>query len=211
MWWAYLHKGRLGSLRYRFCYRFGAWCNLDFFVYSALKNGRWFTLCLSGRDCSFGGPGDTPCCSLCEDVSLKPQIETCQGISTTIIGGYRSFFFLIVLQWFADAPRKTDMRILIPWVGGFYNLSSGSSSPRALSDEDVPRAALVHAVVLIARGADRGLVTASDAMFVSDITPGVFVSELHGALLGGWKRSPDKAEGFTSWVVNDVNDGSEWV
>ena len=72
---AYLHKGLLGSLRYRFCYRFGAWCNLDFFKDSALKNGRWFTLCLSSRDCSFGGPGDTPCCSLCEDISLKPQIE----------------------------------------------------------------------------------------------------------------------------------------
>ena len=120
-------QGLLGSLRYRFCYRFvivlvpgATWI---FFKDSALKNGRWFTLCLSSRDCSFGGPGDTPCCSLCEDISLKPQIETCQGISTTIIGGYRFFFFLIVLQWFADAPRKTDMRILIPWVGGFYNLS----------------------------------------------------------------------------------------
>ena len=129
---AYLHKGLLGSLRYRFCYRFvivlvpgATWI---FFKDSALKNGRWFTLCLSSRDCSFGGPGDTPCCSLCEDVSLKPQIETCQGISTTIIGGYRSFFFLIVLQWFADAPRKTDMRILIPWVGGLNNLSAIFSS-----------------------------------------------------------------------------------
>ena len=84
---------RLAALSFllSFCYRFGAWCNLDFFKDSALKNGRWFTLCLSSRDCSFGGPGDTPCCSLCEDVSLKPQIETCQGISTTIIGGYRFF------------------------------------------------------------------------------------------------------------------------
>ena len=118
---------RLAALSFllSFCYRFGAWCNLDLFKDSALKNGRWFTLCLSSRDCSFGGPGDTPCCSLCEDISLKPQIETCQGISTTIIGGYRFFFFLIVLQWFADAPRKTDMRILIPWVGDFYNLSLG--------------------------------------------------------------------------------------
>ena len=68
---------RLAALSFllSFCYRFGAWCNLDFFKDSALKNGRWFTLCLSSRDCSFGGPGDTPCCSLCEDISLKPQIE----------------------------------------------------------------------------------------------------------------------------------------
>ena len=37
--------------------------------------------------------------------------------------GLSFFFFLIVLQWFADAPRKTDMRILIPCMGGFYTSS----------------------------------------------------------------------------------------
>ena len=107
---AYLHKGLLGSLRYRFCYRFvivlvpgATWI---FFKDSALKNGRWFTLCLSSRDCSFGGPGDTPCCSLCEDISLKPQIETCQGISTTIIGGYRFFSSLSFYSGLQMLPEK---------------------------------------------------------------------------------------------------------
>ena len=121
---AYLHKGLLGSLRYRFCYRFGAWCNLDFFKDSALKNGRWFTLCLSSRDCSFGGPANTPCCSLCEDIGPKTTNRNMPRDFHNNHRGLSFFFFLIVLQWFTDAPRKTDMRILIPWVGGFYNLSS---------------------------------------------------------------------------------------
>ena len=49
----------------------------------------------------------------------------CQGFCTRVIGGYRFFCFLIVLQGIEHASRKTDMRILISYMGGFYTLSNG--------------------------------------------------------------------------------------
>ena len=56
-------------------------------------------------------------------LSKHIQRLACQGFCTRVIGGYSCFCFLIVLQGIEHASRKTDMRILISYMGVVYTLS----------------------------------------------------------------------------------------
>ena len=60
--------------------------------------------------------------------STSVQAYTTSRMSRVLHKSHRglSFFcFLIVLQGIEHASRKTDMRILISYMGGFYTLSNG--------------------------------------------------------------------------------------
>ena len=53
---------------------------------------------------------------MCARFFFTPRLA-CEGFSTRVMGGYRVFFFLIVLQGIGHASRKTDMRILVSSMG----------------------------------------------------------------------------------------------
>ena len=101
---ACLRKGVSGSMCYRFCYRFHALCKLENHV---------------ARQCCSTRLQRTKPFHLCPSIYHVSHVKGFAQESS----GLSFFCFLIVLEGIEHAFRKTDMRILISYMGGFYTLS----------------------------------------------------------------------------------------